>query len=121
MKSKIELVWEHNKVLMLKRWLRIFTYPIGELKINYYPNCESIAIITGFNINEKYRKKGYGKMMILKTIEELIFADISSIQCTVIETNEPMKKLMIGCGFNIINKFTNKRTKNAVLNFSLNV
>lgn len=120
MKTTFDLIFEDDKFILIKKWL-FFKYPIAEARVRYYPNCESIAILNAVSVNEKYRLQGYGKMLINKLLEYLTSQNIANVQCTVIDTNDKMKKLMTATDFIEINRFHNKRTSNTVLTFSRNV
>lgn len=83
--------------------------------------CNGIAIFKNVEIFEGYRGKGLGIQFL--NLRESLAKDFgySSLLCTIVDTNEPQKKIMEKSGWKLLNQFTNSHTNNNVLLYGKNI
>jgi GNAT superfamily N-acetyltransferase len=83
--------------------------------------CNGIAIFKKVEIMEEYRGKGLGTQFL--NLRETLAKDFgySSLLCTIVDTNEPQKKIMDKLGWKLLNQFTNSHTSNNVLLYGKNI
>lgn len=73
---------------------------------------DKMAIIVNFGIIEKYRKEGYGKVLLRYLLNTAMDNDFSKVSLSVDSNNVVAFKLYISLGFNIKRQFyTWKKTK----------
>ena len=74
---------------------------------------DKVAIIVNFGIIEKYRKEGYGKVLLRYLLNIAMDNDFSKVSLKVDSNNVIAFKLYLSLGFNIKKKFyTWQKTKN---------
>lgn len=94
---------------------------ITKFKLTAMVGCNGIVISSSVSINSKHRGKGYGSLFceLRERIANLL--GYSMITCTVVESNEPQKRIMAKRGWEILHKFQNRKTGNVILLYGKNI
>jgi GNAT superfamily N-acetyltransferase len=99
----------------------IFENLISEFILEPMGGCKGICISRGVQIMPQWRGKGLGVQFL--NLRERIAKDFgySAMMCTTTFDNEPQRKILAHCGWEMVKGFTNARTNNRVCLYYKNI
>lgn len=94
---------------------------VGKFQLHCFPNCRGIAVLTSVEINEKYRGKGYSKLLLQYAEHQANYLGYTCIMATVNNLTPSMHKALLNANYKVMNEFINLRSSNTITIYNKNI
>lgn len=88
--------------------------PTAKFRLKKLPYCSAIVMLCSLEVFPDHRGKGVAKEIFKFVEQEAIRLKYTTILCTDVESNTPMRKTLKRCGWGDVHKTTNQNTGNTV-------